>query len=104
TLSNSELYASAESFFRHDQVELTAPFVSRYFAEIPDTARIRTGWVVERVADLLFPRYAVDESTVAEAASCLARDDLEQGVRRSISDHPDDLRRVLRSQAAFPRS
>ena len=103
TLTNSELYASAEAFFRHDQVELTAPFVSRYFAEIPDTSRIRTGWVVEQVAERLFPRFAVDESTVELAAACLARDDVESGVRRMISDSLDDLRRVLRSRVAFPR-
>jgi aminopeptidase N len=101
-LTNSELYASAEAFFRHDQVDLTAPFVSRYFAEIPGTANVRTGWVVEQVAHLLFPRVAVDESSLALAATCLARDDLEPGVRRAISDNTDDLRRVLRSRAAFP--
>ena len=101
-LTNSELYASAEAFFRHDHMDLTAPFVSRYFAEIPETARIRTGWVVEQVAHLLFPRVAVDESTLRLAATCLARDDLEPGMRRAISDNADDLRRVLRSRAAFP--
>ncbi len=101
-LTNSELYASSEAFFRYNQVALTAPFVSRYFAEVPETARIRTGWVVEQVAHLLFPRVAVDESTLALAATCLAGDDLEPGVRRAISDNTDDLRRVLRSRAAFP--
>jgi aminopeptidase N len=103
TLTNSELYASCEAFFRHDHVELTAPFVPRYFAEIPATSSIRIGWLLEQVAVLLYPRFAVDESTVAAATTCLARDDLEPGVRRAISDKTDDLRRALRSQAAFPR-
>ena len=102
-LTNSELYASCEAFFRHGQVDLTAPFVARYFAEIPATSHLRTGWVVEQTAGLLFPRVAVDESTVALAHGCLARDDLAPGIRRSIGDNTDDLRRVLRSRAAFPR-
>jgi aminopeptidase N len=104
TLTNSELYASSDTFFRHDQMELTAPFVSRYFAEIPDTSTLRTGWVVEQVAERLFPRFAVDEATVDLATTCLARDDLESGVRRTISDNLDDLRRILGSRVAFPRS
>jgi aminopeptidase N len=104
TLTNSELYASSDTFFRHDQMELTAPFVSRYFAEIPDTSTLRTGWVVEQVAERLFPRFAVDEATVDLATTCLARDDLESGVRRTISDNLDDLRRILGSRMAFPRS
>jgi len=103
-LTNAELYASAEAFFRPDQVELTARFVPRYFAEIPPTTRIRTGWMVEQVTHLLFPRVAVAESTLELADTCLARDDLEPGVRRAISDNTDDLRRVLRSREAFHRA
>jgi aminopeptidase N len=103
SLTNSDLYASSDAFFRHDQTELTAPYVSRYFAEIPDTSKIRTGWVVEQVAERLFPRFALDDAALDQATACVTRDDLEPGVRRAISDHVDDLRRVLRSQAAFPR-
>src|SRR4029077_6184760 len=102
-LTNAELFASAEAFFRPGQVELTAGFVPRYFAEIPETSTFRLGWMVEGVASLLFPRFAVEESTVALATACLARDDLEPGVRRAIIDSTDDVRRVLVSRAAFPR-
>src|SRR3954447_741331 len=104
SLTNSELYASAEAFFRCDQVELTGTFVPRYFAEIPETSTFRLGWVVEGVAGLLYPRFAADESTVDLAGACLARDDLEPGVRRAIGDSTDDLRRVLAGRALYPRS
>ncbi|MEJ7775126.1 MAG: aminopeptidase N [Nocardioidaceae bacterium] len=103
-LSNYELYALARSFFPRDQVELTAPYTGRYFTDVPLTAQIRTGWIVERTAILGYPRYAVDESTLRLADACLAREDLDTGVRRSIGDSTDDLRRVLASRQQFEDS
>ena len=102
-LSNYELYALVEAFFRRDQVELTAPYVERYFTDIPGTAKIRTGWMVERTAELGFPKYAVEASTVARAEACLDDESLDTGLRRQISDSTDDLKRALRSREAFPR-
>ena len=102
-LTNSELYALADTFFRHDQVELTAPFVERYFTDIPGTATIRNGWLVERTAENVYPRYAVSEDTVARAQACMADEKLESALRRAISDATDDLQRALRSQQTFPR-
>ncbi len=103
TLSNYELYALAEGFFRPDQVDVTAPYVQRYFTEIPDTASIRSGWVVERMTLLAYPRFAADAATVTLADRCLARDDLDAGVRRSVSDRTDDLRRLLLSRGSRDR-
>ena len=102
-LSNYELYALVGAFFRHDQVELTAPYAERYFTDIPGTAKIRTGWMVERTAELGFPKYAVDPGTVARAEACLDDETLDTGLRRQIGDATDDLKRVLRSHQAFPR-
>ncbi len=102
-LSNYELYALAQSFFRPDQVALTAPFVARYFDEVPKTASIRTGWIVEQTAALGYPRFAVDSSMIALADACLSDEALDTGVRRSISDETDDLRRVVESRARFSR-
>ncbi|MDQ3484842.1 MAG: M1 family metallopeptidase, partial [Actinomycetota bacterium] len=103
-LSNYELYALAQSFFQRDQTELTAPYTGRYFTDVPQTAQIRTGWIVERTAVLGYPRYSVDESTLGLADECLAREDLDTGVRRSIGDATDDLRRVLASRQRFDDS
>ncbi len=102
-LSNYELYALTDTFFRHDQVELTEPFVARYFAEMPGTAEIRRGWMVERSAENGYPRFSVTENTLAQARTCLDDDTLPAGLRRSISDSTDDLARALRSRRAFPR-
>ena len=100
-LSNYELYALAERFFLPEQADITAEFVDRYFAEMPATVRIRTGELVQRTASLVYPRYAVSDATVALAERCLGQADLDTGVRRSVSDRTDDLRRVLSSRANF---
>jgi aminopeptidase N len=95
-LSNYELYAVSERFFRPDQSGVTGDYVERYFAEIPDTAGIRSGRVAEQAALLTYPRYSVSELTLDLAERCLRREDLSSSVRRSISDGTDDLRRLLR--------
>ena len=100
-LSNYELYSLARFFFLPSQVELTAPYVERYFTDTPATARFRTGWMVERVAALAYPRYAVSADTVRLAERVVHDPELPSGVRRSISDATDDLRRVLASRETF---
>ncbi|SDZ26469.1 Membrane alanyl aminopeptidase Metallo peptidase. MEROPS family M01 [Micromonospora pattaloongensis] len=98
TVSNRIVEANAEGFWQPEQLELTAPYVARYFAEMPAAARLRTGWVAERVASLAFPHYAVAATTREAAAALLARDDLEPGLRRAVTDADDDLGRALRAR------
>ncbi|MFC4019866.1 aminopeptidase N [Micromonospora sp. GCM10011542] len=99
-LSNRLLEATAEGFWQPEQVELTAPYVERYFAEMPAAARRRTPWTADRVASLAFPRYAVAQPTREAAAALLARDDLTPGLRRVVTDADDDLRRALVARTA----
>ncbi|MBA3234327.1 MAG: aminopeptidase N [Propionibacteriales bacterium] len=105
SLSNAELYSAASFFFRPGQEDLTEAYVERYFTEMPATAEIRTGWIVDRSVLLGYPRFSLSpQQTLQLAETCLARKDLDTGVRRSISDETDDLRRVLSSRRAFARS
>ncbi|SIR85296.1 aminopeptidase N [Micromonospora avicenniae] len=94
-LSNRLVEAAAEGFWQPEQAELTSPYVDRYFADMPATARLRTPWTADRVAGLAFPRYAVAQPTREAAAALLARDDLTPGLRRVVTDADDDLRRAL---------
>ncbi|MEU4680645.1 aminopeptidase N [Micromonospora sp. NPDC023737] len=94
-LSNRLVEAAAEGFWQPEQAELTSPYVERYFADMPATARLRTPWTADRVAGLAFPRYAVAQPTREAAAALLARDDLTPGLRRVVTDADDDLRRAL---------
>ena len=95
TMSNRLATATADGFWQPEQLALTQPYVSRYFAEMPAAATRRTPWVAERIAALAFPRYAVDPATSQAAAALLARDDLTAGLRRAVTDAADDLRRAL---------
>jgi aminopeptidase N len=101
-VSNYELYAACEGFWHPAQLEVTAPYVDRYFAEIAGTAKLRTGWVVGRTAMLAFPRTFVDESVIAKADALAADGAVGSGIRRAVSDEADDLRRVLAVRRAFP--
>ncbi|MBF9133117.1 aminopeptidase N [Plantactinospora sp. S1510] len=98
TLSNRLLEANATGFWQPEQTELTASYVERYFAEMPEAARRRTPWVADQVAGLAYPRYAVAGRTRELAAALLARDDLPAGLRRVVTDADDDLRRALLSR------
>ncbi|MPZ94740.1 MAG: aminopeptidase N [Propionibacteriales bacterium] len=93
-VSNYVLYATAEGFWQPSQEVVTAPYLPRFFAEMPGTADLRSGWVVARSVGLAFPATAVSASTVVLAERTLA-DDLEPGVQRAIGDCTDDLRRAL---------
>ncbi|MEU5784813.1 aminopeptidase N [Micromonospora lupini] len=99
-LSNRLLEATAEGFWQPEQVDLTAAYVERYFAEMPAAARRRTSWTADRVAKLAFPHYAVAQPTREAAAALLARDDLTPGLRRMVTDADDDLRRALVARTA----
>jgi aminopeptidase N len=96
-----ELYATAEGFFEPGQCELTAPFLGRYFREMPATAGHRHGWALGRIALLAYPTAHASASSLALAAEALAADGLDPVLRRSLVDGTDVARRALASQARF---
>ncbi|WP_320066625.1 aminopeptidase N [Micromonospora sp. RTGN7] len=99
-LSNRLVEAAARGFWQPEQVELTASYVPRYFAEMPAASMLRTPWAAEQIAKDAFPRYAVSQPTRDLAAALLARDDLAPGLRRVLIDLDDDLRRALVARTA----
>jgi aminopeptidase N len=101
-VSNYVLYATAEGFWHPEQAELTRPYAERYFAEIPATAALRTGWTVGRVALLAFPSTAIDEEVVSAAQAMGEDDQLDPNIRRSVIDAGDDLRRTLAVRMRYP--
>jgi aminopeptidase N len=100
-ISNHDLYALCESFFRASQEALTQPYVTRYFADLPATSELRSGWVVEISCLMCYPRFTATNDIVELADSVLAKDDLDPFVRRAISDQTDDLRRLRASWVAY---
>jgi aminopeptidase N len=100
-IANYELYASAGGFWDPHQKELTAVYAPRYFAEIAATSGLRTGWVRDRFVALAYPWPIVEQATVAATQELLAADELDAGVRRSVVDAGDDLRRALVARERF---
>ena len=100
-LANYELYAACEGFWHPTQAAVTAPYVDRYFAEIAGTEKLRSGWVVATSAKLAFPRYTVEQRVVDRAADLIADESVAAGIRRSVGDGADDLKRALAVRSAF---
>jgi len=100
-LPNYELYAAAEGFWHPTQAALTAPYVDRYFAEIAGTEKLRSGWVVATSAKLAFPRFAIEQRVIDRAADLIADESTAAGIRRSVGDSVDDLKRALAVRSAF---
>ncbi|MCW2524297.1 MAG: pepN [Frankiales bacterium] len=99
-----ELYATAEGFFPASQDELTAPYVPRFFTEIPATAAHRKGFALARVALLAYPHSSAARATLELAAAALARAELDGGIRRSLIDASDAQRRAVVSQQRYRSS
>ncbi|GAA1131174.1 aminopeptidase N [Kribbella jejuensis] len=100
-IANYELYAACEGFWHPTQTELTDPYVDRYFAEIAGTEKLRSGWVVASSAKLAFPRYAVTQHVVDRGTDLIADESVAAGIRRSVADSVDDVKRALAVRSAF---
>jgi aminopeptidase N len=95
-VSNRIAQAAAEGFWHPEQLPLTAPYVQRYFAEMPEMMRVRrTGQVAERIALAAYPVLAVEPRTRQLAADLLATPGLSTILRRVVMDADDDVRRAL---------
>jgi len=101
-LPNYELEAVGLGFWRGGQAELTAPYVERYFADLPDTVHRRSGWVLADAAEHFFPRTSLTRETLARAEALIADGDLDLSIRRRLVDAADDLGRKLSALEAFP--
>ncbi|MDO9454816.1 aminopeptidase N [Nocardioides sp.] len=101
---NYELVAAGHGLWRGGQHDVTAPYVERYFAELPGTSQVRSGWVLALAADAFFPGTFVDDDTLARARALLAGGSLEPAVQRRVADRADELARRLAVRSAYPAS
>lgn len=92
--SNYELEAAGTGLWRAGQEELTAPYVRRYFDELPATAQVRSGWVLADAARWFFPD-EVSAETLTRAQALLQREDVEPSLHRRVVDSADTLARRL---------
>ena len=103
SLPNYELEAVGRGFWRGGQQELTAPYVERYFADLPDTVKVRSGWVLAEAAEDFFPRTSLTRETLARAEALISDADLDLSLRRRLVDEADALQRKLAVLEAYPR-
>ncbi|MGH3816010.1 MAG: aminopeptidase N [Pseudonocardiaceae bacterium] len=99
TLSNYEFWSLAEGFWQPEQLELTAPYVERFFTGMPGAAKLRGDLVLDMLVRFLYPRYAVTTQTLRFADQMLGRVDIPLPLRRRVADFTDDLRRVINARA-----
>jgi aminopeptidase N len=99
--SNYEIEAAGRGMWRAGQEEVTAVYVERYFADLPGTVKVRSGWVLADAARDFFPRLAVDRATAERAQALVSDDSLDLSLRRALVDSADDLERALRVREAF---
>ncbi|WP_028652074.1 aminopeptidase N [Nocardioides halotolerans] len=102
-LPNYELEAVGLGFWRGGQEELTEPYVERYFADLPDTVRKRSGWVLADAAEHFFPRTSTSRETLARCEALIADGDLDLSIRRRLVDEADTLERKLAVLEAYRR-
>jgi aminopeptidase N len=99
---NYELEAAGRGMWRGGQDAVTREYVERYFAELPGTAAIRSGWVLGVATEVFFPVSAVTPEVLDRARTVVDLPDLDRTVRRRLADCADDLRRRLAIREAFP--
>jgi len=101
-VANYELEAAGLGMWRGGQEELLAPYVDRYFDDLPATLAVRSGWVLADATEFFFPVTSLSESTLSRARALAADESLDLSVRRRLADCADDLARKLASRQAFP--
>ncbi|MBA2952685.1 aminopeptidase N [Nocardioides sp. MAH-18] len=101
-VANYELEAAGLGMWRGGQEELVAPYVDRYFDELPATVGVRSGWVLADATEFFFPATSLSESTLERARALAADASLPLSVRRRLGDCADDMARKLQSRHAFP--
>ncbi len=101
---NYELEAAGTGMWRSGQEHLTEAYVDRYFADLPGTVEIRSGWVLAEAAAWFFPVTSLTEETLARAHALIDLEGLDLPIRRRVVDLADELARRLAIRAAYPAS
>ncbi len=102
---NYELEAAGRGMWRGGQEGLTRPYVERYFADLPATSEVRSGWVLALASEAFFPLSHADEHTLALGRALLAEPGaLPLSVRKRVVDMADETERRMAIGAAFPHA
>ena len=98
---NYELEAAGLGMWRAGHEHLTAPYVDRYFAELPGTVDTFSGWLLADVAEAFFPITSLDDATLARATTLIDLDGLDLALRRKVVDMTDELAHRIAVRRAY---
>ncbi len=100
-LSNHMQVATMRTFWRYEpeQLEVTKPYVARYFDAVGDVWRQRSMDSAQTLTELLFPATVVSGETAAEVDRYLAEQSPQPALRRMLVEGRDTLARALRARA-----
>ena len=98
SVPNYELEATGQGFWRRGQEQVTAPYVERYFADVPGIAEVYQGWVMPDIAQSFFP-FAAFEAAVEPTRRTLALEGLERSLHRRLVECLDLLERSVAARA-----
>ncbi len=99
--TNQVIAAAGEGMWRPGQEHLTAPYVARYFEDLPGTADVHAGWMLGTVASAYFPLTVLEHDTLERARSLAAEPGLDAVLRRRVLDQADELARRLAVRDRF---
>ena len=88
-------FAVADGFWHPEQDAVCAPYVERFFTEVPAIFGRLSPQVGRAVVRSAFPSYAVAEPALAAAGKLLADESLPPSLRRTLVDATDELRRAV---------
>ncbi|MEZ5092581.1 aminopeptidase N [Nocardioides sp.] len=99
--TNYEIEAAGTGMWQPGQLSLTEIYVDRYVTELPDTTKVREGWVLGDAAKVFFPLTHVDDHTLSAAERLAADQSLDPTLRRAVIDSTDELARRLAVRARY---
>ncbi|MFT4082822.1 MAG: aminopeptidase N [Nocardioides sp.] len=82
--------------------DLVAPYVDRYFTELPGTVGARSGWVLADAAEAFFPAVRPSADVLAQARRLATAETLDPSLRRRLIDCADDLAHRLVIAERYP--
>ena len=101
--SNYEIEAVGTGMWQSGREDLLAPYVERYFAELPGTIAVREGWVLADAAIFFYPMTVTSADTLRLTEALLADPSLNPSLRRVLVDAGDELRCRLLSRERYAR-
>jgi aminopeptidase N len=98
-LSNHLAVATMAGFWISDQLELTRPYVDRFFAEIGEIWATRSFDMAQTITQMLFPDAVIEQATVDATDVYLATRKPTPALRRALMEGRDGLVRALAARA-----